>query len=64
MGEKLVKLYQIVTDKGGLEARIKLAQRTGVPKSKAAQATDTDEVLEKFKKIASEILGKNVDEFL
>ena len=64
MGEKLVKLYEIVTEKGGLEARMELAKRSGVPKSKAEQVDDKEEFVEKFKRLATEIIGQDVDEFL
>ena len=64
MGEKLVKLYEIVTNKAGLEARMELAQRSGVPRSKAAQVEDKDELVEKFKRLASEIIGQNVDDLM
>ncbi len=64
MGEKLAKIYKIVEDKGGNSGRIKLASATGLPKKDAEEMKDKPEVVEKFKNIASEILGINIDEFL
>jgi len=64
MGEKIVKIYELVTDKAGLEARMELAKRSGVPRSKAAQVEDKDELLEKFIRLASEIIGQDVNDLL
>jgi len=64
MGEKLAKIYKIVEEKGGNPGRIKLAMATGLPKKDAEEMKDKPEVVEKFKSIASEILGHNIDEFL
>ncbi|MEI6613282.1 MAG: hypothetical protein WCL37_00125 [Chrysiogenales bacterium] len=64
MGEKLAKIYKIVEEKGGTTGRIKLAQATGLPKKDAEEMKDKPEIVEKFKTIASEILGRSIDEFL
>jgi hypothetical protein len=64
MGEKLAKIYKIVEEKGGNSGRIKLATATGLPKKDAEEMKDKPEVIEKFKAIASEILGFSIDEFL
>lgn len=64
MGEKLAKIYKIVEEKGGTPGRISLALKTGLPKKDAEEMKDKPEVVEKFKAIASEILGRNIDEFL
>jgi hypothetical protein len=64
MGEKLARIYKIVEEKGGTTGRIKLASATGLPKKDAEEMKDKPEVIEKFKAIASEILGCNIDEFL
>jgi len=64
MGEKLAKIYQIVEEKGGNPGRIKLASATGLPRKDAAEMKDKPEIVDKFKSIASEILGFNIEEFL
>lgn len=64
MGEKLAKIYTVVEEKGGNSARIKLASATGLPKKDAAEMKDKPEIVEKFKTIASEILGFSIDELL
>ncbi len=64
MGEKLAKIYKIVEEKGGNPGRIKLASATGLPKKDAEEMKDKPEVVEKFKAVASEILGFSIDEFL
>ena len=64
MGKTLLKIYDVITDKTGFTGRMKLAEMTKVSKDKAAELEDNEELLAKFKKAASEILGKNIDEFL
>ena len=64
MGEKLAKIYTIVEEKGGNSGRIKLASVTGLPKKDAEEMKDKPEVVEKFKAVASEILGFSIDEYL
>jgi hypothetical protein len=64
MGEKLAKIYKIVEDHGGNSARIKLASATGLPKKDAEEMKDKPEIIEKFKTIASDILGICIDEYL
>ncbi|MBN2400340.1 MAG: hypothetical protein JXI33_08395 [Candidatus Aminicenantes bacterium] len=64
MGEKLAKIYKIVEDQGGNSARIKLATATGLPKKDAEEMKDKPEIIEKFKAIANDILGINIDEYL
>ncbi len=64
MGEVLEKIYNIVTNKAGNNGRLKLAEKTGMPRVKAVKEDDKPEVVAAFKKTASEILGKDIDEFL
>jgi len=64
MGEKLAKIYKVVEEKGGNPGRISLALKTGLPKKDAEEMKDKPEIIERFKAIASEILGFNIDEFL
>ena len=61
MGKQLERIYEIVTQKAGLNARISLASKTGVSKSKASEIPDTDELVHKFKALASTLIGENID---
>ena len=61
MGKQLERIYEIVTQKAGLDARMNLASKTGVSKSKAAEIPDTDELVNKFKALASDLIGENID---
>lgn len=60
MAEKLVRIYEIVTEQAGLPGRMELARRTGYSMVQAAATRDTEELLSKFKSVASEILGKGI----
>ncbi len=64
MGARLEKIFSVVEEKAGNNGRIKLAQLTKVSKAHAKEMNDDPEVVANFKRIASEILGKNIDEFL
>jgi hypothetical protein len=64
MGEKLAKIYKIVEEKGGTNGRIKLAMATGVSKKDAEEMKDKSDMVEKFTNIASQILGRSIEEFL
>ena len=64
MGATLEKIYTIVTDKGGYDARMALAQKTGVPRTKAGEMEDTPEMIRKFKTAADEILSTDIDQFM
>jgi len=64
MGTKLGKIYDIVTNKKGYEGRMQFAQKTGVSKIKALKIKDTDEILRKFKAVASDFIGENIDKLL
>lgn len=59
MGEKLVRIFEIVQDQAGLKGRMTLATRTGISLNRAAQMKDTEELVKKMKDIASSILEKN-----
>jgi hypothetical protein len=64
MGARLQELYDLVTQHAGFKGRVRLAEKTGVSREKAAKMADNDKNLKKFKDAASEIIGKNVDELL
>jgi len=61
MGEVLKKIYEIVEHKAGLQARIKLVQRTGISKDKAAMVEEDEEMIKGFKTLAREITGIDID---
>lgn len=59
MGKQLMKLYDLAKEEGGIQTQMRLALRSGVPPTRAAEIEDTQELIERFKKLLSEILGKN-----
>lgn len=59
MGEKLVRIFEIVQEQAGLKGRMALATRTGISLNRAAQMKDTEELVKRMKEIASSILEKN-----
>ena len=60
MGDFIVKMYDIVTNKAGFDGRLKFAEKIGIPKNKAADVKETPELLDKCKKVASEIIGQDI----
>ncbi len=58
MGERLIRIYEIVTEKIGLQGRLELARRTGMSMNEAARIKDTEELIEQFKKEAGDIYEK------
>lgn len=64
MGQVLAEIYRIVEEKGGTQARIKLATMTGLPLKDAVEMKDKPDVIEKFKNAASDILNSNIDDLL
>ncbi|MGE5343125.1 MAG: hypothetical protein ACM3SY_16750 [Candidatus Omnitrophota bacterium] len=63
MGAKLERIFMIVEEKTGNNGRLKLAQLTKTTRTHAKEMPDDPETVALFKRIASEILGKNIDEF-
>jgi hypothetical protein len=61
MGDALKRIYEIVEHKAGLQGRIKLVQRTGVSKDKAAMVEEDEEMIKGFKALALELTGIDVD---
>ena len=59
MGEKLVRIFEIVQEQAGLKGRMELATRTGISLNRAMQMRDTDEMVKRMKDTASSILEKN-----
>jgi hypothetical protein len=64
MGLQLKKIYQIVEDHGGVAARLQFAERTGISQNKAETLQDKPEYIDNFKKVASEILGQDISQYL
>jgi len=64
MGNILIDIYDIVTARTGFQGRMRLAVRTGVPRVKAQEIEDKPEIVEKFKKEASEILKADIEPLL
>ncbi len=64
MGAKLGKIYDIVTNKKGYEGRMQFAQKISISKIKAMKIKDTEEIVRKFKALASDFIGENIDELL
>ncbi len=60
MGEKLVRIFEIVTEQAGLSGRLELANRTGITMKQAIAMKDTDDLLNRLKAAAGDILNKNV----
>ncbi len=60
MGEKMVRIFEIVSEQSGLKGRLELASKTGITMSQAAEMKDTDELINKLKTAASEILDKSL----
>lgn len=57
MGEKLVKYYDVIGKKGGLQAQMRLAMKTNLPVTKAKDVPDSADMLNKFYEVAKEIVG-------
>lgn len=57
MGEKLVKAYQIATQKGGSPMRMRLAMKTLISSEKAKTEPDSEENIKKFKLALKELLN-------
>jgi hypothetical protein len=64
MGKILEQIFQIIEDKTGIAGRIKLAQTTGISQQQAVTMRDKADLIKRCKKAASEILGKDINEFL
>ena len=64
MAARLQEIYDLVTKQAGFQGRVRLVEKTGVSREKASEMEDNDKNLKKFKAIASEIIGKDVDELL
>ena len=63
MADRLMKYYQYVAEQAGLGGKIKLAQITQVPSTKAAMEADTPEAIQRFQAAIQEITGKPAPPF-
>jgi hypothetical protein len=57
MGERLVRYYQFVSEKGGLQLKIKLAAMTKVPSTQAAIEPDSQANVELFRRAVEQLVG-------
>ncbi len=64
MAAILAKIYKIVEEQAGNNGRIRLAEMTQIPRTKAKQIVDTPEMVDYFKKTASEIMGHDIEPYL
>ena len=59
MGQKLTKLYEFVGQNGGITAQMRVAVKSLVPSSKAAQLPDTPDAIAKVRAAIKEVTGKD-----
>jgi hypothetical protein len=59
MGEKLIRIFEIVQEQAGLRGRMELATRTGISLNRATVMKDTEDVVKRMKDVAGSILEKN-----
>ncbi|MEN8154733.1 MAG: hypothetical protein ABFR75_12005 [Acidobacteriota bacterium] len=60
MGEELYKIFKYITDKRGNQARLLLAEKTGISMSNSMEIEDSEEMVAKFHKAVKEIEGDMV----
>jgi len=60
MGNRLLEYFALAESKGGMAAKMRLAIKTGVPSTEAAQTAETPELIDKFKRALTDILGAGV----
>ena len=63
MGQRLLDIYSAVTKHKGFKGRLRLADKTGYSKTKAASVEDSPELISIFERAAREILGKDLREY-
>ncbi len=64
MGKTLKRIFQIVEDRGGLSARLKLVQLTGITQQQAGEIKEKASLIKQVKKAAAEILATDINELL
>jgi hypothetical protein len=60
MGEKLVRIFEIVTEQAGFKGRLELASKAGMTMAQATEMKDTEELVKKLKAAASDIIDKGL----
>jgi hypothetical protein len=58
MGMTLKEIYSSIKNENGMRAQMRLAMMTGLPSQMAAEAEETDELIEKFRTAYQEITLK------
>ncbi|MBK8014124.1 MAG: hypothetical protein IPK13_22595 [Deltaproteobacteria bacterium] len=58
MGQKLLEYYRYIEQAQGMLARLKLAQETKMPSTRAAFEPDTVENIERFRKAVEKLTGQ------
>jgi hypothetical protein len=64
MGDVLRQIYEFVEQKGGLKARMRLVERTGIAKEKAGVIEEEEDIVRGFKALAVELTGQSFDDYL
>ncbi|MBN2400338.1 MAG: hypothetical protein JXI33_08385 [Candidatus Aminicenantes bacterium] len=64
MGKILLRIYQVVEEKGGLQGRLHLANKTKISRKQAATIRDKAAIVKQFKNVAREILQIEIDDLL
>ncbi len=63
MAEKLIKYYNFVAEKKGLQGKIELAKLTLMPGPKAAMEPDSPENISKFRAAVEKVTGEAAPKF-
>ena len=58
MGQRLAKLYEYAEKNGGIQVKMRIAMKTGVSSTKAAEIPDTDDLIAKARAVIKESTGK------
>ncbi|MCB9655474.1 MAG: hypothetical protein H6729_15240 [Deltaproteobacteria bacterium] len=58
MGQKLLEYYRYIEQAQGMLARLKLAQETKMPSTRAVFEPDTVENIERFKRAVEKLTGR------
>ena len=58
MGQKLLSYYKYVADTAGMSGKVKLAQETKIPSTRAAMEPDSDANVALFRAAVAVVTGK------
>jgi|AGTN01.2.fsa_nt_gi hypothetical protein len=64
MGAKLIKIFEVVTQKTGNNGRFLLAEKTGISRATAASMEDKPEIVKRAMEEASLIIGESIEKYL